>query len=39
MAEALVGPLSPAASQHVSEAEIVTAIVELCRRAIGAPAR
>jgi AcrR family transcriptional regulator len=39
MAEALVGPLSPVASQHVSEAEIVTAIVELCRRAIGAPAR
>jgi AcrR family transcriptional regulator len=39
MAEALVGPLSPVLSQPVSEAEIVTAIVELCRRAIGAPAR
>lgn len=36
MAEALVGPISPLASQQVGEAEIVDGIVRLCRRAIGA---
>jgi AcrR family transcriptional regulator len=37
IAEALVGPISPLASQPAAEGEIVVGIVELCRRAIGAP--
>ena len=38
LAEALVGPVHPLASQDVKEAEIVDGIVRFCRRATGASA-
>jgi AcrR family transcriptional regulator len=39
IAETLVGPLSPVAEVTPSEAEIVAAIVALCRRVVGLPVR
>ncbi len=39
IAETLVGPLSPVASEPMSEQKIVSAIVALCRRVVGLPAR
>jgi hypothetical protein len=38
IAETLVGPLSPVATDTGSEGEIVRAIVGFCRRVIGLPA-
>jgi AcrR family transcriptional regulator len=38
IAETLVGPLSPVATDTGSEGEIVRAIIEFCRRVIGLPA-
>jgi len=37
VAETLVGPLSPLSGEAVSEAELVPALLRLCRRAAGAP--
>jgi len=39
IAETLVGPLSPVASDTHTEADIVTTIVALCRRVVGLPPR
>ena len=37
IAESLIGPLSPITEQHVSDEEVVAALVRFCRQAIGAP--
>jgi AcrR family transcriptional regulator len=37
IAETLVGPLSPVGGPALAEAELVAALLRLCRRAVGAP--